>query len=1222
MAFNRFRWQSLQTRVTLFTLAIFLASVWSLSLYASHRLRQDMQRALSEQQYATVSFVAGKIKRDVDDRLAALTRVAAGISPALLENASAMQNLLEQQQALHVLFNAGIWVTRADGIAIANVPQSLGRIGIDYSDRDYIREVLDKGRSAIGRPVIGVTVRLPAFGMSVPILDAQGKVAGVLAGGINLGQPNFLDEMTDGRYGKSGGYLLIAPKHQIIVTGSDKSRVMQPVPAPGLNKMHDRYMQGFEGYGVAINSRGVEELSAARRIASADWFVVAALPSSEAFAPIADMQRYMLLATALVSLLVGALTWWVTTYMLQRQLSPVLNASRTLALQAQGQQLVVPLPVTASDEIGELIHGFNQLMERSTQRESLLKQILDTSSVAIFLVDKQGRITQANQRMAEMFNRPTDELVGSDYVSLIHPDERDTGRQTMQRLLCSGIKSVDLDRKYWRGDHTEFWGRLTGSPFIDGLGVESGLIGVIADITERKRLAQFEQFRSRVLELLASDAPPLNALEAIVTGVEQMHPGMLCSILLLDDKRKHLATGVAPSLPAFYNAAIKTIEIGIGVGSCGTAAFTGERVIVEDIATHPYWAPFKDLAAQAGLGACWSQPIFSANGTVLGSFAIYHRQAHAPLASDLTVIEQTAHLASIAIDRSTAAEKLTLAASVFTHAREGILITTADGTIVDANDTLTHLMGYSHDEMVGQNPRLFKSGRQAPAYYESMWHSLGDKGHWYGEIWNRRKDGSEIALMQTISAVRDVQGRIHHFVSLLSDITAIKAHQSQLEHIAHFDALTQLPNRVLLGDRLRQGMTQTQRRNQTLAVAYLDLDGFKSINDRYGHDIGDQLLMTLATGMRQTLRDGDTLARMGGDEFVAILGDLDSTADCMPMLERLLAAAAQKVTIGELMLQVSASLGATFYPQPDDIDADQLLRQADQAMYQAKQAGKNRYHVFDAAADRSVRGHHEDLEHIRHAIDAQQLVLHFQPKVNMRTGEVIGAEALIRWQHPVRGLLAPAVFLPVIENHPMAVEVGEWVIHTALSQMQAWQAQGLKVAVSVNVGSRQLQQLDFVDRLRDLLARHGQIQPGSLELEILETSALEDVSSTSMIMRACNTLGVSFALDDFGTGYSSLTYLKRLPVAVLKIDQSFVRDMLADPDDLAILTGVIGLANAFKREVIAEGVETVAHGVLLLQLGCDLAQGYGIARPMPGDCIPDWVAAWHSHPEWIGQNRL
>jgi diguanylate cyclase (GGDEF)-like protein len=453
-------------------------------------------------------------------------------------------------------------------------------------------------------------------------------------------------------------------------------------------------------------------------------------------------------------------------------------------------------------------------------------------------------------------------------------------------------------------------------------------------------------------------------------------------------------------------------------------------------------------------------------------------------------------------------------------------------------------------------------------------------------------------------------------VALFSDITAIKEHQSQLEHIAHFDALTNLPNRLLLADRLQQAMAQAQRRNQKLAVAYLDIDGFKSVNDTYGHDVGDQLLIHLAKVMKDTLREGDTLARLGGDEFVAVLIDLEGADSCVPMLKRLLEAGATPWILGDIALHCSASIGVTLYPQEGEVEADQLLRQADQAMYQAKMAGKNRFQLFDAAHDSNLRLHHEGLEGVRLALARGELVLHYQPKVHMCAGTVMGVEALIRWQHPQKGLLMPADFLPEIEDNPLAVEVGEWVIDTALTQIEAWLTQGMDLTVSVNIGARQLQQGNFVERLQTILAKHPLVSPVRLELEVLETSALADMELVSQVIEDCHQLGVKFALDDFGTGYSSLTYLKRLRVAILKIDQSFVRDMLVDPDDLAILEGVIGLAAAFKRDVIAEGVETVEHGTALMHLGCELAQGYGIARPMPAEQLAAWAASWKPDAAW------
>ena len=539
------------------------------------------------------------------------------------------------------------------------------------------------------------------------------------------------------------------------------------------------------------------------------------------------------------------------------------------------------------------------------------------------------------------------------------------------------------------------------------------------------------------------------------------------------------------------------------------------------------------------------------------------------------------------------------------------------GVITHANRRMTEMFLCSMDALIGSeyiahvHPAEREVGRQKLMALLSSEISSVDLERRYV-----RSDGSEFWGHLTGRRKFDAEGNLMGLVDVIVDITERREHEGQLEHMAHFDALTNLPNRTLLADRMQQAMAQAQRRGQQLALAYLDLDGFKAVNDRHGHNAGDKLLIALAKRMKLALREGDTLARLGGDEFVALLIDLNEIAASEPLLTRLLNAAAQPVQVDDISLQVSASVGVTFYPQTQSTDADQLLRQADQSMYQAKLAGKNRYHVFDAELDRNIRGRHESVEHVRLAFERREFLLHYQPKVNMRSGQIVGVEALIRWQHPERGLLTPAEFLPVIEDHPLAVDIGEWVIHTALAQVELWHAAGLELFVSVNVGARQLQQLDFVDRLLAILAMHPKVDPSRLELEILETSALEDVAQISQLIKDCSQRGVTFALDDFGTGYSSLTYLKRLPVTTLKIDQSFVQNMLDDTEDLAILEGVLSLAVAFKRQVVAEGVETVAQGTLLLQLGCELAQGYGIARPMPGNELPQWAATWRPEPDW------
>ena len=568
-------------------------------------------------------------------------------------------------------------------------------------------------------------------------------------------------------------------------------------------------------------------------------------------------------------------------------------------------------------------------------------------------------------------------------------------------------------------------------------------------------------------------------------------------------------------------------------------------------------------------------------------------------------------------DRKLTEEKLLLSSRVFTDTHEGITITDSNKLIVDVNPAFCEITGYSREEVLGKNPSILSSDKQGPEFYTAMWQCIEANGHWQGEIWNRKKNGDAYAELLTISVLKNENNNLVNYVGVFTDITRSKRQQEQLSRIAHYDLLTNLPNRVLLADRLSQAMLQCSRHNKSLAVIFLDLDGFKHVNDAHGHDVGDKLLIAISTRMKLALREGDSLARIGGDEFVAVLTDLNTVEDCDPVLERLLLAASEPITIDDIVLNVSASIGVTLYPQ-DSVDADLLMRHADQAMYIAKESGKNCYHLFDTAQDDAVKIQRESLDAIRSALDNHQFVLYYQPKVNMRTATVTGVEALIRWQHPERGLLNPIEFLPIIENNPMSIEMGEWVIETALTQISQWHKLGLNlpISISVNIAAVQLQQPDFTDRLTTLLAAHPDVNPRFLELEVLETSALDDVHDVSTIMNDCKALGVNFALDDFGTGYSSLTYLRRLPANLIKIDQSFVRDMLHDADDLAIVEGVIALAKSFKREVIAEGVETIEHGTALLHLGCELAQGYGIAKPMPASDIPTWITDWKPDDNW------
>ncbi|MGC9456885.1 MAG: EAL domain-containing protein [Halothiobacillaceae bacterium] len=571
-------------------------------------------------------------------------------------------------------------------------------------------------------------------------------------------------------------------------------------------------------------------------------------------------------------------------------------------------------------------------------------------------------------------------------------------------------------------------------------------------------------------------------------------------------------------------------------------------------------------------------------------------------------------------ERKRIEERLRLDASVFHHAHEGILVTDATGQIVEANATFCHMTGYERDEVIGRNPRFLQSGRQDGEFYRRMWSTLLERGAWHGELWNRKKNGDIYAQLAHISAVRDDRGRLTHFVGLFSDITPIKETEHQLKSMAYHDALTRLPNRSLLSERMRDAMAQTRAQGGQLVVAYMDLDGFKPVNDSLGHDKGDQLLRQVADRLRKCVRGMDTVARLGGDEFVVLLTEIQDQTQWTRALDRLLQSVNAPYELDGKEVRVSASVGVTLFPD-DDADADTLMRHSDQAMYRAKQEGRNRYHLFDPEHDRRAQEQSVALERIAAGLSDGEFVLYYQPKVDMTSGQVAGAEALIRWQHPERGLVPPGEFLPMVEDSDLSADLGVWVIREALRQWAAWHADGLTLPLSVNVSAHHLESPDFATRLAELLSEVPEYQAGMLDLEILETAALLDVERICGLIHECAGMGVLFSLDDFGTGYSSLTYLKRLPAQTLKIDQSFVRDMLDDPEDRAIVEGVVGLARAFDRCVIAEGAETPEHCRLLRSLGCFMAQGYGIARPMPAASLAGWVRDFRPDPQWQDVNR-
>lgn len=589
-----------------------------------------------------------------------------------------------------------------------------------------------------------------------------------------------------------------------------------------------------------------------------------------------------------------------------------------------------------------------QKSEDLEKQETLFKQILDTSSVAIFLVNMTGHITQANQRMAEMFLYPLEELLkGKEYVELIHPSEKEIGRQKMLALLESKITSVDLERIYCRADGSSFWGRLTGKRFYNTKGEEIGLVGVIADIDDRKYIQQCEKHHKQILQMIANTSPLSTILHVMIGDIESIHHHRIgCSIVLFDETNHKLTLGATSNELELLSTTIINAAQQDKHFLTHLIHLPPQPLLFSTLDEESWWHEKIKCLHLENTQHCWANPIVSAFGKPLGLLMICSLQ-HQPLTPrEIKLIEDEVQFVALAIEKSKSDAKLQLAANVFTHAREGIIITDPHGTIIEANEAFVRTTGYPLEDIIGSNPRILKSGRQEMPFYTQMWHNILTLGNWQGEIWNRRKDGSIYAEMLTISAIKDSEGEIQNFVALFTDITIIKEHEKELEHLAQHDALTSLPNRILLWDRLSQAIAEAQRYNSYLAVLYIDLDGFKEVNDTYGHSVGDELLIAVSKRITALLRKNETIARLGGDEFVALLTDLKEPRECEPIVKRILSAMNEVIEIHGIDLSISASIGISFYPD-DSLNAEELVLHADKAMYHAKESGKNCYAFFN-----------------------------------------------------------------------------------------------------------------------------------------------------------------------------------------------------------------------------------------------------------------------------------
>jgi diguanylate cyclase (GGDEF)-like protein/PAS domain S-box-containing protein len=723
------------------------------------------------------------------------------------------------------------------------------------------------------------------------------------------------------------------------------------------------------------------------------------------------------------------------------------------------------------------LERLRQAQTEQTSDQALFQTLIDQLPDYLYAKDIDSRFIIANRSIALDHGCASGaEMKGKTDFDLHAPELAEQFFATEQAIIASGQSRIALEERMIDAAGKERWTATTKVPLRDANGTIVGLLGVGRDITARKRAEFLATGQAEVLEMIARNAPLADVLDRLMRLIESQFQGLLSSILLLSEDGLRLLHGAAPSLPDDYNKAIDGVRIGPKVGSCGTAAFRRQQVVVSDIAADPLWEDFRDLAASFGLRSCWSTPILSHQGKVLGTFAIYSGEVREPGAKEIGLISMITRIAGIAIERQQA--------------------------------------------------------------------------------------------------------------------------QERIQFMAHHDALTGLPNRSLLNDRLQQAILYGQRYHRWVTVAFVDLDNFKLINDSLGHSAGDELLKIVADRMASCIRDTDTVVRLGGDEFVVLLFDQPNSPEMITAsLQRMRALIAEPARVDGRSLQVTCSMGLAIYPN-DGKDIETLLSNADAAMYRAKEVGRNNIQFYTAEMNSAVQGKLALQAELRGALARGEFRLVYQPQIDLRSGELFAAEALLRWDHPAQGVLTPGAFLPMAEESGLMAAIGDWVLDTACRQNKAWQNAGLQpIRICVNVSARQFRQRGFAAGVAEVLRESG-LEPRDLELELTESVLMIDAEQAVATMAELRAIGVSLSIDDFGTGYSSLATLKALPVARLKLDQSFVRDIADDENDRAIVAAVISLGQKLNLRVIAEGVETEEQLAFLRANNCDEMQGHLISEPV------------------------
>jgi len=852
------------------------------------------------------------------------------------------------------------------------------------------------------------------------------------------------------------------------------------------------------------------------------------------------------------------------------------------------------------------INARKQAEEELRRSEQRFRDVAEVSGDWIWEVNSAGRYTYVSEGVTRMLGYSTADVVGKTPFDFMAPDEAQAVGRAFADIAASKRPFADLENIVLAMDGTPHVTLTSGTPILDAAGGLLGYRGMDRDISARKaaenriqRLTNLYAALSECNQAIVRSNTTAELFPQICRCVVQFGDMKMAWIGLLDGASRQVRPVASFGTGLAY---LENINVTIdaddphGHGPGGTAIRENRPVWNQDFLNDPLTSPWIEQATRFGWEAAAALPLHR-KGEVIGAFILYAAETDAFDEDARRLLEEMATDIDYALDGFERDASVRLAAAVFEQGKEGIMITDTRGRIVRVNRAFSTISGYDEAEALGQSAGLLSSGRHGKEFYREMWETIDSSGHWQGEIWNRRKDGHVYPEWLAISRVLGDDGKPSHYVGIFSDITRHKEAEERIQHLAHFDALTGLPNRALLQDRARHAINMAQRSQEQLAVLFVDLDHFKNINDTLGHRIGDELLVEVGLRMKALGRKEDTVSRQGGDEFIVVLPGTDADG-AAHVAYKLIEAIAVTFKVEQYELLVTPSIGIAMFPV-DGKDFETLSKCADTAMYRAKAEGRNTFRFFTPEMqEHSARKLQLESE-LRHALARGELQMHYQPQLSLKDGKIIGAEALLRWQHPQLGSVAPTEFIAVAEDSGLILAIGEWVLRSATRQMKAWLVAGMEpIVMAVNLSAVQFRHAHLPEQITRILAEEG-LAPQHLELELTESMAMDDPLAAIAVMDDLHARGIRVSIDDFGTGYSSLSYLKRFQLYKLKIDQSFVHDITVDPESKAIVRAIISLADSLGLRTIAEGVETADQLAFLREQGCQEVQGFYYSKALP-----------------------